>query len=252
MIAAVRRVMEPGCKCDHVLVLEGAQGIGKSTALATLAGSWFSDEMPDMGSKDSAIQTSVAWIHEFAELAALARSQVEAIKAFVTRTVDIYRPPYGRATVEVQRQCVFAASTNTQQYLADETGNRRWWPVRCGERLDLDALRRDRDQLWAEAVVRCDAGVPHWLDEQAVEQEARAEQDARRTEDPWLEPIRAFLVGSTDTTMTDVLLRGLELDARHCDTSAGHRASRCLRALGWEAHRPRRADGSRITVWRKR
>ena len=98
------------------------------------------------------------WIIEMAELDAIGRAEVSRIKAFLTRTADRYRPPYERYVVTVSRQCVFAGSVNPDTYLRDETGNRRFWPLRCGE-IDLDGLRRDRDQLWAEAVTRFNAGA---------------------------------------------------------------------------------------------
>jgi predicted P-loop ATPase len=106
------------------------------------------------------------------------------IKAFLTRTADRYRPPYERYVITVPRQCVFAGSVNPDTYLRDETGNRRFWPVRCGE-IDLDGLRRDRDRLWAEAVVRFNAGAPWWLEDKELIALAAAAQEARYQGDAW-------------------------------------------------------------------
>ena len=194
MISAVARIMQPGSKADHMLILEGPQGAKKSTALAVLAGDgWFTDELAEIGSKDAALQMRGVWIIEIAELDAIGRAEVSRIKAFLSRTVDRYRPPYDRYVVDVPRQCVFAGSVNPDTYLRDETGNRRFWPVRCG-RIDLDALRRDRDQLWAEAVVRYRDGAIWWIDDRDLIAAANVEQEARVQDDAWNALIERWLV----------------------------------------------------------
>lgn len=163
LISAVTRIFHPGAKADCCLILEGPQSIRKSTALRTLAGEYFTDELADLGSKDAAMQTRCGWIIELSELDSLSNSDVARIKAFMSRTTVRFRPPYGMRLVEWPRQCVFAGTVNQTTYLRDETGGRRFWPVAAG-RIDIDALARDRDPLWAEAKARFDAGAAWWLE----------------------------------------------------------------------------------------
>src|SRR4051795_12913497 len=169
LMQAVARIYDPGCKVDHVPVLQGSEGIGKSSAIRALAGreEWFADEISDLGSKDAAQDLRGKWLFELAELSAVRRSDVERTKAFMSRAVDHYRPSYGRRSQDHPRHCVFWGTTNHDTYLQSEAGNRRNWHVEC-TKIDLDALRRDRDQLWAEAVHAYRAGETWWLDAEAV------------------------------------------------------------------------------------
>ena len=197
LISAVARIFRPGVKADHMLILEGPQGARKSTALKVLAGEeWFTDELPELGSKDAAIHMQGIWIVEIAELDAIGRAEVSRIKAFLTRTTDRFRPPYGRYTVEVPRQCVFAGTVNPDTYLRDETGNRRICPLRCGT-IDIAALARDRDQLWAEAAHRFREGAIWWIDDVALLEEARTEQESRYQGDAWDARIDRWLTHDT-------------------------------------------------------
>ena len=129
---------------------------------------WFADEISDLGSKDSAQDLRGKWIIELAELSAMKRGDIERTKAFMSRAIDHYRPSYGRRSQDFPRQCVFAGTTNADTYLGDETGNRRFWPVKVGH-IDLAGLREVRDQLWAEAVAAFKAGEKWWLTADAGE-----------------------------------------------------------------------------------
>ena len=248
LISAVARVYRPGSKADCCLILEGAQGSKKSTALKTLAGRWFTDELADLGSKDSALQTRAVWMIELSELDTLSRSEVSRIKAFMSRTTDRFRPPYGKRLIESPRQCVFAGTVNHSTYLRDDTGARRFWPVACG-RIDIDALARDRDQLWAEAKVRFDAGSPWWLDSTELVAEAAEMQAARFEGDPWEEVVARWIEGRSSTSVSEVLSNCLDKPKAQWTQGDKNRVARCFRTLGWERYRARNESG---LEWRYR
>ena len=160
LTAAVRRAFKPGCKFDHVLVMEGKQGKGKSTALKVLATfghdveeSYFTDAImiADIQTKDTIQKIQGSIIVELAELAGFNKKDDEEIKRWITLQHDDVRLPYARTTTRFNRQCVLSATTNSYDYLKDAIGNRRYWPVKT-ENIDLEALRADKTQLWAEAV----------------------------------------------------------------------------------------------------
>jgi predicted P-loop ATPase len=274
MISAVARIMRPGCKADHMLILEGPQGARKSTALKLLAGeAWFTDELAEIGSKDAAQQMRGVWIIEIAELDAISRAEVSRIKAFLTRTTDRYRPPYGRYVVEAARQCVFAGSVNPDTYLRDETGNRRFWPLRCGE-IDIAALARDRDQLWAEALHRYRQGAVWWLTDPALIRAAQAEQESRYQSDAWEQLIEHWLVTDrrrvnrgyhgyddwqeeeaarstprNDVSIGEILREAIDLEAGRWTRADQMRVAAYLKRQNWERYRTR--DGS-AREWRYR
>ncbi len=194
LIAAVRRVREPGCKFDEMPVLEGEQGTDKSSALAVLAvrDEWFSDDIPLNADGKRVIEAlGGRWIVEAAELKGMRRGDVEHLKSLLSRRVDRARMSYERLPSVAPRQCVIFGTTNSASYLRDGTGNRRFWPVRV-ERFDLAALRRDRDQLWAEAAAREAKGESIRLDP-ALYPAAAAEQDLRRVEDPFVDVLAGVL-----------------------------------------------------------
>ncbi len=155
LMGMVARVMEPGCQTDSFLVLEGVQGVGKSSTGRILASAdWYCDTLPDIKDKDAMLNLQGAWIVEISELAALRGAQSkESYKAFLSRRVDRFRSPFGRITNDVPRQSMFLGTTNDEDYLNDKGGNRRFWPARV-HRCDFDRLAEDRDQLFAEAFHR--------------------------------------------------------------------------------------------------
>jgi predicted P-loop ATPase len=246
LISAVARVLQPGSKVDHVLVLEGPQGRGKSTVVRILAGDeFYSDQLGDLDSKDASMQLRGTWIMELAELGALLRTESARSKAFFTRQTERFRLPYGRRVVAVPRQCVFIGTINSDVYLLDESGNRRYWPVYCTGPIKLDELRRDRDQLLAEALYAYRENEHWWLEDQSLIAEAIAEQAARYLDDPWQEMITEYLEGlgnytakgrQEDVSVSEVLRDGLFLGTDKCDQRAANRVVRCLTALGWRRY----------------
>ena len=213
------------------------------------------------------------WIIEIAELDAISRAEVSRIKAFLTRTVDRYRPPYERYVIDVPRQCVFAGSVNPATYLRDETGNRRFWPVRCGA-IDFDAIARDRDQLWAEAVHLYNAGAVWWLTDPGMIAQASAEQEARFQSDAWDELIERWLVTAkqrvnkgyggyddwrdeevarpaplTDVSIGEILREAIGLDPTKWTRADQMRVWAYLKRNGWERYRVR---AGQALEWRYR
>ena len=155
LMSLVKRGCSPGCKVDSALILEGPQGIGKSTALSIIGGQWYSNDISALGSKDAKEQLFGKWLIELNELDAVTRARdLAAVKSFVSMAEDYFRRSYGRRAGKYPRQCVFAGTTNRDVWQRDDTGGRRWWPVRCGS-IDLDALRHDRDQLWPKPITPC-------------------------------------------------------------------------------------------------
>jgi predicted P-loop ATPase len=248
LIAAVARIMQPGCKHDHMPIFEAPQGAGKSKTIKMLFEPWFTDDLAEFGSKDASMQVRSAWGIEVAELSAMTRSEIERVKAFITRSVDRFRPSYGRRVIEVPRQVVFFGSTNALEYLKDETGGRRFWPVRCG-RIDHDAIVRDRDQLWAEAVALYNAGEPWWLTDEALLVEAREQQEHRYQEDPWHGFIAQCCVAAEDVSVGEIL-EALGVERGRWGQGEQNRVARCLVRLGWERYRKRLP--SKVREWRYR
>jgi predicted P-loop ATPase len=231
--AMVARIFEPGCKADYMPVIEGSQGILKSTALRVLGGEWFSDSLPHISDgKEAKHHLRGKWLIEIAEMSSFSKVETAQLKAFLTRTEEQYRPAYGRKEVTEPRQCAFAGTTNKNLYLRDETGGRRFWPITALAILIGD-LKRDRDQLFAEAVKLYRGGAKWWPDEAFERKSIRPQQDARYEADPWQEPVADYLVGRTTTTVGQVLRLGLFVDTPRLGTHDMRRISSILEKLGW-------------------
>lgn len=251
LLAAVRRVRQPGCKFDFLAVLEGDQGMGKSTGLAVLfSQEWFSDSLTsDLAHKDAAINLVGVWCMEIAEIDHLIRNSVETIKAFLARAVDKYRPPFGRADVSRPRQGILVGTTNSKTYLRDETGNRRFWPVSCAY-VDLEWITEAREQLWAEAAAREAAGEPIWLDEYSSQQEAVQAQKDRLLEDVWAEKIAAYVFHLNHVTTPDILSTCLDIPTKDQGRGQQMRVAAVLTNLGWK-NTTFKNDGKTARRWER-
>ena len=246
LVAAVRRVRKPGIKFDEMLVLENPeQGTDKSTALATLAvqESWFSDDMPLNIEGKRVIETLRGrWIIETAELSGMHRTDIEHVKAQLSRQIDRARMSYGRIVSEAPRQCVFFGTTNSVEFLRDTTGNRRFWPVRV-KRFDVAALLRDRNQLWAEAATRETSGDSIRLDAKLYSMAAE-EQAQRLTADPYYEALHHVLGDRKGKISSEDVWQILDIKAGQRGQDQGRRMGDAMRALGWS--RPNKSKLVRI------
>ena len=238
LIAMVARIFQPGCKVDYMLVLEGEQGAEKSKGCAVLAGEWFSDGLPDIHAKDARQHLRGKWLIEIAELVRkFTRAESEALKAFITRDCERYRPPYGRNDVVEPRQCIFFGTTNRSVYIKDETGGRRFWPVAVVH-VNVAAIARDRDQLFAEAVDRHRHGEQWWPDPALERLHIKPEQDNRYESDPWDEDIAAFVANRERVTVAEIARQALHFEAiARVGTHDQRRIVAILTKLGWELGR---------------
>jgi len=274
MIGAVARQRQPGCKLDTMPVVQGDQGSLKSTGFRLLFGDeWFSDaELGDLGGKDAAMLLSGVWVHEFAELAGLGNSDIDVLKAFMSRAVDRIRPPYGKCITEIQRRAVFAGTVNEGGFLRDHTGGRRFWPLRMpkGAKVNVNWINSNKDQLWAEACDLYNAGNS-WVLPETLWPEAAERQAHETTEDPWVDEIRTDLEwrksqrsdfeakrgdfapeadddGDTienhfrepplvDRIHTDDIFEVLNLPTERRNKSSAQRIRRSMEAIGWEYRR---------------
>lgn len=248
MIAMVARIYRPGCKADYMLVLEGPQGIGKSSACAILAGDWFSDNLPDLAKSDPVrISTHLRgkWLIEIAEMSSFSMAETTTLKEFITQSEERYMPKYARKEVTEPRQCVFIGTTNQTAYLKDETGGRRFWPVLCGV-IDLPALARDRDQLFAEAVFLYNNHVTWWPTAKFEAEHIKPEQEKRFEADIWQTMISDYLIGRREVTALELATSALNMQAGIIHTGTNKRICSILKRLGWEAKHTKKG-----TIWFK-
>jgi predicted P-loop ATPase len=244
LTSMVARVVSPGCQADHMPVFEGPQGILKSSACRVLGGPWFSDNLPDITSGREASQhLRGKWLVEVAEMHAMSRAEAALLKSFISRTVERYRPSYGRFEVHEKRQCVFAGTTNEDQYLRDATGGRRFWPVKTGitGRISLDLLAENRDQLFAEAVENYNNHGSWWPDQQFERELIKPEQAARYAGDIWEDRIQEWIAGRHRVTVGEIARDCLSIPAGQMRAEHSVRIANVLRDCGWAAKRTGRS-----------
>lgn len=193
LLGMVARALTPGCQMDHMIVLEGGQGLNKSSALRVLAGTWFADTPVRIGDKDALLSLAGVMLYEIAELDSFNKAEVTAIKQYVSGRVDRVREPYTRRPADRPRSCVLAGTTNQHEYFKDPTGSRRFWPIAVSASIDLARLRDWREQLFAEAVHRHQAGERHYPTREEEQEFFWPEQDAREIADPWFEKVAVWL-----------------------------------------------------------
>lgn len=213
LMAAVARIYHPGIKFDNVLVFEGEENMGKSTIFRTLSNPWFTDSI-DLMQRDEKIIEKMrgSWFLEVAEMFGVNDNNQERIKSFLTRQDDVHRLPYDRLSVRLKRQSVFCGSSNKLAYLFGEDGNRRFWPIKC-EKINIQWLKENRDQIFAESKIRWQSGEELYLNPELFELAKRIQTQKLSVNEVWYEIIERNLIGQNETVMSEVL-KYLNIDIR--------------------------------------
>lgn len=249
LISAVARALSPGCKVDTVCILAGRQGVGKSSFWRVLAGDWFDDSIGSVSDKDERLKLHQSWFVEWAELEAVfKRKDISAVKAFITTQTDQIRPPYGRTVKEFPRPSIIVGTTNFNEFLADPTGNRRFWvvPIQT-DWIPLDDLAGDRDRIWAAATHAFMRGES-WQLPTELKQQAMEAGHEYELSDPWEEAVLTYIAEKQQVTATDILTHAIGLDIDRQDRASQMRVTNLLKANNWTTSR-QVVHGRRLRFW---
>ncbi len=244
MVSMAARTYEPGCKVDTMPVFEGPQGIRKSSALAVIGGKWFSEMHEDITTKDFLQNLPGKLLIEVSELHAFRRAEIDRIKGIISCPRDRYRVSYGRRAEDHPRRGVWSGSTNRKDWVQDDTGARRFWPVACSK-IDLDYLHKHREQLFAEAVWRYKAGQPWWDIDAEL---AQKETDQRREPDEWTDAVLYYCKNRREVTVSEILDQVLSLPLRERGKSEQMRVASIFQLAGF-ARKTAWRDGRTVKIW---
>lgn len=246
-VSMVARTYQPGCKVDTMPVFEGAQGLMKSSALRAIGGKWYTEMHEDITSKDFLQGLSGNLLIEIPELHAFGKADIRRIKGIISCPTDRYRASYGRHAANHPRRGVWAGTTNENDYLRDDTGARRFWPVKCG-RINLDFLLRNREQLFAEAVVRFKRDEPWWDIDPTL---AREEQEERLDYDEWTDPVLSYCRNLLRFSIGEILRDVFSMPLKEQERSAQMRIASILKRAGY-AQKQTWVDGRNLKIWYKK
>jgi putative DNA primase/helicase len=244
-LGAVARVLRPGCQLDTMPIFEGAQGIGKSKALRVLGGPWYMLAAESVTHKDFFQSFPGKWIIEVGEMDSFSKAERERVKLAISTPTDRYRSSYGRRAEDHPRQCLFAGTTNRDDYGNDDSGLRRFLPVRCVGAIDIDGIASVRPQFFAESYARIKAGATWWETPGAS---TLAVQADRQADDPWALTVHEWLVGKSDATSAEILEGALKFRTADMTRTDQNRIGSILRLLGWRRQTIRRA-GLPVKAW---
>ena len=251
LIAAVARIYEPGCKHDTTLVLQGEQGVGKSSFFDALGGDWFDDSMGDGRTKDDLIILHKSWLQEWGEIERVfSKRQAGELKAFLARRTDTFRPPYGRTALEFPRQSIIVGSVNDCQFLVDSTGNRRYWVVPIEvPKINLARLKKERDGIWAAAVNAYRNGEQWWLSDE--EENLSSDNNSKyQIVDEWQSAIALYLEHKNQVSITELLLEVFDYELGKIERRDQMRVASILTNLKWKKLGQKQHQGKRQVVWR--